>query len=203
VPGHAGFEDGTPNFSSIPGVTVGLDAVERVGIESIHGHVHESTRVLLARLLDLRHANGSPLVRVLGPEGPTGRGGTLAFNIFDADSAMVHDGKVQQLATAAGISLRSGCFCNPGCGEAAHGLTRADMEPFFERESPPDFCDLDDQLWATRGSGASALRASLGWATNAADIDALVQFVATFTDRRGSEIGGPSEQVRLRGPDSP
>jgi selenocysteine lyase/cysteine desulfurase len=203
VPGHAGFEDGTPNFASIPGVTVGLDAVERVGIEAIHSHVHESTRTLLSRFLGLRHANGAPLVRVLGPEGAAGRGGTIAFNIFDVDSRMVNDGKVQQLATAAGISLRSGCFCNPGCGEAAHGLTRADMEPFFERESPPDFCDLDDQLWATRGSGASALRASLGWATNTADLDVLVEFVAGFAERRGSDIGEPAEESRLRGPDSP
>ncbi len=35
-PGHAGFEDGTPNFASIPAVTVGLDAVDRVGIDAIH-----------------------------------------------------------------------------------------------------------------------------------------------------------------------
>lgn len=77
------------------------------------------------------------------------------------------------------------------------------MAPFFERESPPDFCDLDDELWATRGSGASALRASLGWATNTADVDALIDFVATFAQCRGADIGPPPEHARQRGPDSP
>ena len=203
VPGHAGFEDGTPNFMAIPGVTIGLDAIDAVGTSAIHRHVHDATRKLLSRMLSLRHHGDQPLVRVLGPEGPEDRGGTIAFNIFDSHGQMVHDRRMQELATEAGISLRSGCFCNPGCGEAAHGLTRADMEPFFERESPPDFCDLDDQLWATRGRGASALRASVGWATNQADIDALVDFVGGFADRRESDLGVPLDRTRLRGPDSP
>ena len=203
VPGHAGFEDGTPNFASIPAVTIGLDALDELGMRSIHDHVHRATEELLARLCALEHRNGEPVVRVLGPVDTRDRGGTIAFNIFDAHSTMVHDRRVQELATASGISLRSGCFCNPGCGEAAHGLTRSDMAPFFERESPPDFCDLDDQLWETRGSGASALRASVGWATNAADLDALVAFAAAFADRTEAEMGDPSEATRLRGPDSP
>ena len=63
----------TPNFASIPGVTVGLDAVERVGIEAIHSHVHESTRLTgtwqerLGRTLCLGGAHDGPelaLVRV-------------------------------------------------------------------------------------------------------------------------------------------
>ncbi|MCP4436197.1 MAG: aminotransferase class V-fold PLP-dependent enzyme [Actinomycetia bacterium] len=203
VGGHAGFEDGTPNFASIPGITIGLDAVEAAGIESIHRRVPAATETLLDGFSQLAHANGNPVVALLGPADATARGGTIAFNIVDRDGTQIHDRRVQELATAAGISLRSGCFCNPGCGEAAHGLTEADMEPFFERPDPPDFCDLDDTLWETRGSGASALRASVGWATDAADIEALLSFVAGFRDHTEAEMGRPSASTEIRGPDSP
>ncbi len=123
--------------------------------------------------------------------------------MLDRDGTMLRDRRVQELAAERGISLRSGCFCNPGAGEAARGLTEADMAPFFDRVEPPEFCDLDDQLWETRGSGASSLRASVGWVTNTEDLEALLEFLAGFCDRSTSEVGAPRSATELRGPDSP
>ena len=43
--------------------------------------------------------------------------------MLDRLSAMRHsDGAVE-----AGISVRTGCFCNPGAAEAAFGLTASDL----------------------------------------------------------------------------
>ncbi|MFV0318184.1 MAG: aminotransferase class V-fold PLP-dependent enzyme, partial [Microthrixaceae bacterium] len=196
VPGHVGFEDGTLNFASIPAVRDGLELVGRVGIESIHERVLSATRYLLGSFAELRHGNGEPLVKVLGPSDPQceGRGGTIAFNLYDPHGTMIHDRAVTDAASREGISLRSGCFCNPGCGEAARGLGATDMAPFFQRADPPDFCDLDDAMWELHGWGASALRASVGWATDEADLMALLRFLAGFRDRRADSFATPDER---------
>ena len=203
TPGAAGFEDGTPNFLSIPAVGFGLDVLDEVGHDTVHHRVGRATAALLGGMAALRHGNGEPVIRVLGPTDTAARGGTIAFNLADPGGRMIHDQRVQELAGEQGISLRSGCFCNPGCGEAARGLGAADLAPFFERELAPDFCDLDDELWATRGWGASALRASVGWVTNAADIEALLGFLAGFADLSDADLGAPGDASRRRGPDSP
>ncbi len=202
-PGHAGFEDGTPNFLSIPAVSDGIDVLERVGIDSVHQRVQRATAALFDAFAELRHPGGGALVDVLGPAGPGLRGGTIAFNVIDPEGVMLHDRRVQELAGEEGISLRSGCFCNPGAGEAARGYTKADMAELFARRSVPDFCDVDDHFWARKGSGASALRASVGWATDVADLEALIGFIAGFRGVRERDLGPPGEASRARGPDSP
>ncbi len=206
--GHGGFEDGTLNFASIPAVTFGLDVLSEVGMETVHERVSSATAYLLGSFDSLLHSNGEPVIGVLGPAATGGaegvnRGGTIAFNVFDPTGNMVKDRVVTEAAALEGISLRSGCFCNPGCGEAARSLTASDMAPFFERENTPGFCDLDDQMWARRGSGASALRASVGWVTDAADLRSLVDFLSGFVDRGAASWNEPGEASRNVGPDGP
>ena len=41
------------------------------------------------------------------------------------------------IPTLRGISLRTGCFCNPGAGEAAEQLTEADMQAAMHAEAHP------------------------------------------------------------------
>ena len=40
---------------------------------------------------------------------------------------------VEQHANAANISLRTGCFCNPGGGEIALGLTGTELSSCFRQ----------------------------------------------------------------------
>jgi selenocysteine lyase/cysteine desulfurase len=203
TPGHAGFEDGTSNFGSIPAVTFGLELIETMGIDSIHDRVVAATSHLLRSFDEMSHANGEPVVKVLGGVGNTPRGGTITFNVFDPGGVMVHDRVVTGAASKVGISLRSGCFCNPGCGEAARGLTAGDIAPLFQRDVVPDFCDLDDRMWTLRGSGASALRASVGWVTNGADLSVLIEFLAGFIDRPATSWVAPEPGSRATSPDAP
>ena len=49
------------------------------------------------------------------------------MNFYDPDGHLLDYRRIEELASAQRISLRTGCFCNPGAGEAAEGLTADDM----------------------------------------------------------------------------
>ena len=115
------------NFLSIPDVTVGLDWISGVGIDLIHQRVGMLTAWLLDCLGRMRHSSGAPVVRVYGPPTGIARGGTVALNFLDPDGRVIDERAVSRDSSAAGISLRTGCFCNPGAGEAAFGLARRDL----------------------------------------------------------------------------
>lgn len=178
--GEAGFEDGTVNFLSIPDVTVGLDWLSRIGVDTVATRVRCLTGWLLERLLALTHSDGSPLIVRYGPADVRGRGGTVCFNIVDGSGAVVDERLVATESAKAGISLRTGCFCNPGAGEAALGITGRGLRRLVRAraESYQDFVDALD------GTAVGAIRVSLGIASVAADVDALVAFVEeTYRDR--------------------
>ena len=66
-PGEAGFEDGTLNYLSLPAVEIGLRHLQRIGLDAIGRRVAVLTACLLRALIDLRHGNGRPMVRIYGP----------------------------------------------------------------------------------------------------------------------------------------
>ena len=117
--GEAGFEDGTVSFLQIPDLETGLSWVNGIGIDQIHQRVMCLTGWLLDRLAALRHGNGEPMARIYGPASTRDRGGTVAFNLLDPDGRVVDERAVARDTAAAGISIRTGCFCNPGAVEAA------------------------------------------------------------------------------------
>jgi molybdenum cofactor sulfurtransferase len=118
VTGRA-FEDGTLNYLGIAAVSAGLRFLEEVGIRRVNAHVMRLTERLLAELRALRHTGGAPMVRVYGPRDGRARGGTVAFNLLDPDGATVDFREVERRASEAGISIRTGFFCNPGAAEFA------------------------------------------------------------------------------------
>jgi molybdenum cofactor sulfurtransferase len=188
LPDAAGFEDGTVNYLSLPAVEIGLRHIAAIGIETIHARVACLTGWLLGELRALRHRNGSPLVRVHGPAAMDRRGGTIACNFYDP-AGLPHDyRRVEMRAAAANISLRTGCFCNPGAGEAAHHVTRAEMARCFvgvEHTSFAEFYRSIHGMDARRSP--SSVRISLGLATNFADVHRFLQFACAFLDRGAGE----------------
>jgi selenocysteine lyase/cysteine desulfurase len=170
--GAAAFEDGTPDFANIPAVEAGLDLIESVGYPVIHARVGALTGWLLGRLGELRHGNGRPLVRLYGPGGTERRGGTVAFNLLDAGGGVIDHREVERSAAERLISLRTGCFCNPGAGELALGLSRSEIEGCLaEARSSMTY---DDFRRCIDPKAAGAVRMSLGLVSNFADIHALV-----------------------------
>ena len=181
APGHAGFEDGTVDYLGVPAVTIGLDHLGTIGIDLIHERVMTLTSWLLTQLASLAHANGSPLARVFGPTGVTRRGGTIAFHLVAPDGRPYDVRTVEAFASRAGISLRTGCFCNPGDGEVAHGITRDDMAKCFVGTcTPVSFEDCAETLRASTGNAPNTMRVSLGLASNFADAYALARFAGAF-----------------------
>jgi selenocysteine lyase/cysteine desulfurase len=181
--GAAGFEDGTLDFANIPAVELGLDLLDSIGVELVHERVSALAGWLLGELLALRHPNGRPLLRLYGPPGTDRRGGTLAFNLHDAGGAVIDHRDVERLASEDGISLRTGCFCNPGAGEMALGLSRSELETCFAA-APEARLTWEDLRLCVDPKAAGAVRVSLGLASNFADAHAFVAFASRFVGER-------------------
>ncbi len=87
---------------------------------------------LLDALSALRHSNGAPVVRIYGPAGTDRRGATIAMNFIDPSGILIDSARVERRANMAGISLRSGCHCNPGVRETALGYSTQEMAAAFK-----------------------------------------------------------------------
>lgn len=180
TPGAASFEDGTVNYLSIPAVEFGLKWIESIGIDTIHTRVMCLTGWLIEQLLTLRHSNGRPLIQLYGPPNIQARGGTVQVNFFDPAGRLFDCNDVESLANEERISLRAGCHCNPGAREVALGFTKESLAPCFWDK---DRLTFEQFLHVIDGKTTGALRASIGLATNFADVYKYVQFARTFIDR--------------------
>ncbi len=188
APGEAGFEDGTLNYLSIPAVEIGLRRMQRIGMDAIQTRVGCLTNWLLNRLLALRHRNGRALVRIYGPASSFMPGGTVTMNFYDPDSHLLDYRRIDELAGLQGISLRTGCFCNPGAGEWAEGLTEDDMLAGISEGmdiTQPRFLRIVQH----RGKSAGAIRVSFGLVSNFSDVARFVEFATSFRDQTALTIG--------------
>ena len=180
APGAAHFEDGTVNFLNLPAVEIGLRLLDRIGIEVIHRHARSLARSLLDVLGSLQHSDGSPAARIYGPRNLEARGATVAFNFLHPDGRVVDERYVDRVARRHMISLRTGCFCNPGAGEVAFTISRETLVGGEFGEG----MTLDDYIEAIGLPSAGAVRASLGIASNRADIERFAEFAHDFVDLR-------------------
>lgn len=184
---EAAFEDGTVDYLNIPAVETGLKHISSIGIEKIHERVHCLTGWLLDCLFALTHQNGRPLVRIYGPTNTNQRGGTITFNLYDPDGRLFNFHRIEELAGKENISLRTGCFCNPGAGEISEGLTIKDIGEGFTKElSFPQFISMIEHK---SGKSAGAIRASVGLATNFSDVYHFMGFIHSFLDKNTDKIG--------------
>jgi selenocysteine lyase/cysteine desulfurase len=189
APREAGFEDGTLNFLNIPAVEIGLRHLESVGVDRIQARVGALTEWLLNELVALRHSNGRPMVRIYGPTNMTMRGATVTMNFYDPEGHLLDYRRVEELASQQRISLRTGCFCNPGAGEAAEGLTESDMVAGLESGADMTLPRFLQVIQHRSGKSAGAMRVSLGIVSNLADVETFVEFASSFRDQTRLAIG--------------
>ena len=194
-PGEAGFEDGTLNFLSIAAVEIGLRHLQRVGIDAIQTRVRCLTDWLLKELVDLRHSNGRPMVRIYGPLTTTMRGAIVTMNLYDPAGHLLDYRRVEELAGEQRISLRTGCFCNPGAGETAEGITDEDVAAALEIREDLTLARFLEIVTARGGKSAGAIRASFGIASNFADADRLLEFVKSLRDQSRLAIGSATFDI--------
>ncbi|MFL5581508.1 MAG: aminotransferase class V-fold PLP-dependent enzyme [Gemmatimonadaceae bacterium] len=192
--GEAAFEDGTANFLAAEAVRAGLDFLDEVGVDRVGAHACRLAALLRAGLRALRHASGEPVVRVYGPPGADTAetacdlGATVSFNVLRADGVAIPFGRVERAARRAGVSVRGGCFCNPGASEAAFGLpperTLGCLQAMAEGE-----WSVDRFARCLEGVAVGAVRASLGMSSNERDVERLLAVVAGVARRAEA---GPS-----------
>ena len=189
APREAGFEDGTCNYLNIPAVDIGLRHIERMTIDAIHTRVQCLTGWLLDQLLALRHANGRHMVRIYGPATTTMRGGSVTMNFYDPDGHLLDYRRIEELANLRRISLRTGCFCNPGAGETAEGLTEEDMLAGAAGGADMTLPRFMQVIQHRGGKSAGAIRVSLGLVSNFADVHRFLEFASEFRDQTRLTIG--------------
>jgi len=178
------YEDGTLNFLSIPAVTMGLDFLNQVGMIRINEHVTGLAKLLLDELQESRYSTGMPLVRTYGPIVNESRGATIALNLLTPSGKELDYRLVEERAIKEKISIRTGCFCNPGAAEAAFQYPAVKAYQCFEQLSPEDF-SLQQFSSCMNDKPVGAVRASLGIASNEADVQRFIELLREFTDYRG------------------
>jgi selenocysteine lyase/cysteine desulfurase len=106
------------------------------------------------------------------------------MNFYDAGGVVVDHHRVEAEAARHRISLRSGCFCNPGGGETALSISKTEIigcfnQPWVQQTSrftPDDFRLCVD------GKGTGAVRVSFGIASNFQDAARFVEFARQFVE---------------------
>ncbi len=183
--GAEGYEDGTLNYLSLPAVEIGLNHISRVGYEVIHKRVNSLTGWMLEKLSGLRHSNGLPVAKIYGPVEMKERGGTIALNFFDSRGHFIDHLKVEQRANRRNISIRTGCFCNPGGGELALGISAEELTSCFALR--PDM-EYDDFRRCIDDKSNGAVRISVGLVSNFEDVHMFIEFAKEFVDCNSEEI---------------
>lgn len=181
---HEAFEDGTPNFLDIAALESGFELHDRIGVDRLTAHVEGLTAALIDTLAELRHPDGSPVVRMYGipvPDSPASvpRGATVCFSVIDPAGLPVPFGVVHQRASESGVMLRGGCFCNPGAAEVAFGMDAAVVAHCLD-EMQARFTLPRLQECAGPDVPIGAIRASIGMANNLADVRRAADVIASF-----------------------
>ncbi len=174
----AAFEDGTLDYLNIPAVEIGLDHFGSIGYEVIHERVGCLTGWLLDNLKEMKHSSGVPLARIYGPLDTDQRGGAVTVNFFDRDGHAIDHRSIEAEANQAGISLRTGCFCNPGAGEIALGISKPELAACFSQPGHDQRLSLDDFRLCIDGKSSGAVRASIGLVSNFEDVQAFLGFAS-------------------------
>ncbi|MFT4969426.1 MAG: molybdenum cofactor sulfurtransferase [Chitinophagales bacterium] len=177
IKNHERFEDGTINYLQIPAIKNGLDYIEEIGIARINQRVEQHTAFLLQSFKNLKHSNGANIIGIYGPKDTISRGGTIIFNVLDKEGHPIPFTTIEEEANKLNISIRTGCFCNPGVDEINNCLTSQDIAKYYTAREDASYLEMINFLGKMRG----AVRISVGFITNQKDLDILVKFLKGFS----------------------
>ena len=159
---------------------IGLDFVDSVGIDTISTRVKALTGWFMEQIVSMRHENGERVARIYGPIDMVSRGGTIALNLYSSAGEHIDHRLVEERANKRRISLRTGCFCNPGAGELAMGLAREEVVGCLVRSGNRLTLDQFRQCIDDKSTGA--VRISFGLASTFEDARKVVAFFREFQE---------------------
>ncbi|KAF8101465.1 hypothetical protein N665_0205s0058 [Sinapis alba] len=151
-----------------------IDHVNMLGLNKTTSRLRYLINWLVTSLLQLRLPGSDPgaehknLVQIYGPKIKYERGSSVAFNVRDLKSGMVHPEIVQKLAEREGISL--------GIGYLSH-IKIIDSS---RREDSSSWKQVDPNGKSNEFIRVEVVTASLGFLTNFEDVYRLWKFVAKF-----------------------
>ena len=105
----------------------------------------------------------------------------MAFNVRDDSGRARPYWEVESAAADVGISIRGGCFCNPGASEAAFDIDPARSLACMNSLGPGEFTPARFSA-CLGGEPVGAVRASFGVANNDDDVARLVEFVGGYAE---------------------
>jgi selenocysteine lyase/cysteine desulfurase len=123
----------------------------------------------------LKHSNGKSLIHIFGPDTNEKRGSTIIMNFFDKEENKIEVTEIEEKANEKKISIRIGCFCNPGIDEITNCITSEELSSFYSSRDDRHY-DKIHFLGRMRG----AIRISLGLMTNYSDCDKYLEFCRGF-----------------------
>ena len=168
-PNYTSYEDGTINYTLIPALQFVLDFIQQLGgIRTIEEYVTALTAAALQQLVELQHQGK---VIIYGPHTMQDHGATIAFNILDKQGQPIYFEDVERAAFAQKISLRAGCFCNPGAVTSAFHIDGLMMQRLLQT--------LHTQT-RSQAKVPGALRISFGIANAPEDVDRVIAFISSF-----------------------
>ena len=123
---HQAFEEGTPDFLSLPAVIDGLNFLEKISLSIIQQRIGALMNVLIHQLLQLQHKNGQPFAEICGGNERNDRGSNILIKFKRNCGIQYWGGTLEKILSeynnAPGehykVSVRIGTFCNPGVNES-------------------------------------------------------------------------------------
>jgi molybdenum cofactor sulfurtransferase len=159
---HERFEDGTLNYLDIPAIKNWFRLYRKYRNTSINERVASLRKYLFENLESLQHDNGRKLIQIFGPKDHQNLGGTIILGFYNQEGVRYEFEQIEEMANQFNISLRSGCFCNPGIDETNNCLTDNELATYYSSHEQGDYKDMIKFLGKMRG----ATRISVGIATN-------------------------------------
>lgn len=179
IPNHEKFEDGTINYLDIPAIKNGLAYIQKLGLLNIKKRTSALAQWMLSELTDLKHSNGYRLIQILGAPDANKRGATIAMQFYNKEGNTIPYLAIEKEANKRMISLRSGCFCNPGIDETVNHIEKEKLKSYFATHTDWDIDEMMSFIGKVRGS----VRISFGLASNFKDAMAFYSFAKSFIDK--------------------
>ena len=179
IDNHERFENGTINYLDIPALKIGLDYIETIGMTRLNERVESLMNYLQTNLKELCHNNGQKQLDIFGHPNRENTGGTMIMCFKNPDGSKIGFEKIEELANEKHISIRSGCFCNPGIDETNNCISTEEMTKYFTSRESGNYSDMINHLQKMRG----ATRISVGIATNQNDLDSFISFIKSLKDK--------------------
>eukprot|EP00961_Rhodomonas_salina_P214238 2893214-Rhodomonas_salina.2 len=170
---HQCWEDGTINFQQTSAVKMGLEWIQKVGIDNIRQHTSCLIKWISSELKALRWENGAPFCFI--PEIESGEhGSSCSMVVLSRNGTVVPHKVVEARTAAANFAVRTGCFCNPGTGLMMLSKFDTKLVSGF-KDGHSTLEDLFEEVVSIKG----LLRVSVGIPTTFADVYRFLRFLQT------------------------